>query len=128
MNIRKTAIMTAAAIGFAFALPAGTAHAAQAVTALKVSPFLGDAAPSLVEEVQNRRRFRRRLRRRRRGRRRRRNLAIGAGVLTLGVLGALSATERRRHVDRCYAAYPNSYDPETDTYVNHRGVERRCRL
>ena len=68
--------------------------------------------------------------------RKRRNVAIGAGI-AVGIIGAAivakeAKRERRRerawerHVRRCYAAYA-SYDEYTDTWIDRKGRERRCR-
>ncbi len=64
---------------------------------------------------------------------------IAGGVAAGIVTGAIIANSRNRdydddrevsrwerHVDRCYRAY-RSYDEETDTYIDRRGRERRCR-
>ena len=37
-----------------------------------------------------------------------------------------SSSRWERHVDRCYAAYA-FYDEASDTYIDRRGNERRCR-
>ena len=58
---------------------------------------------------------------------------IAAGII-VGAVAASAHHKRKsrearweRHVDRCYAAYA-SYDEYTDTYIDRRGRERRCRL
>jgi len=64
--------------------------------------------------------------------------AIGIIGLTAGAIAAGAASRSAEeeaapaddedvHVRRCLRAY-RSYDPQTDTYVDRNGRERRCRL
>lgn len=63
--------------------------------------------------------------------------AAAAGIIGLAVgaiaAGAASESNRssyrssNRHVERCMDTY-RSYDPDTDTYIDRNGRERRCRL
>lgn len=59
--------------------------------------------------------------------------AAAAGIigLAVGAIAAGAAADAQRnadsHVRRCLRAY-RSYDPDTDTYIDKRGRERRCRL
>lgn len=59
---------------------------------------------------------------------------IAAGIATGIVATAIIVESKKRkrsswqrHVDRCYDRY-DSYDHRSDTYIDHRGRERRCRL
>ena len=133
MSLRMGFIAAAMVFYFSPAL-LGSGGTASAASILKITPGVGSL--SLVQEVQGRRRGARRGRRGRnrgRNRRRGRNFAIGLGAaaLTLGVIGAISASERnaawRRHVDRCYRRY-RSYNHRTDTFRGFDGRDHRCRL
>ncbi len=85
----KTSILVAAAGAVAFSF-ATIAPVQAGVVGPMSSTAKAELGTSLIEQVG------------RRGRRRGRGLAIGAGIVTLGIIGALAASRRARGRDHYY--------------------------
>ena len=118
----KTSILVAAAGAVAFSI-ATIAPVQAGVVGPMSSTTKAEMGTSLIEEVGRRgRRGRRGHRRRGRGR----GLAIGAGIVTLGIIGALAAS-RRAHSRDYY--YERSYQPRHRYHYRNqcRRWLNRCR-